>query len=66
MLITPDVLVRLRPDAYHKSDYRAAFDIALKLSMRGLWGAHVVLAAPSGQLSPSNELSPRPGGGTPE
>jgi serine/threonine protein kinase len=37
-------------NAYCKSDYRGALDIALKINMRGLWGANVVLAAASGQL----------------
>ena len=37
-------------DAYRKSEYRGALDIALKINMRGLWGASVVLAAACGQL----------------
>jgi TolB-like protein len=37
-------------DAYRKSEYRGALDIALKINMRGLWGANVVLAATCGQL----------------
>jgi tetratricopeptide (TPR) repeat protein len=37
-------------DAYRKRDYRAALDVALKINMRGVWGAHVALAAAHGQL----------------
>ena len=37
-------------NAYRKSDYRGALDIALKINTRGFWGAIVVLAAAHGQL----------------
>jgi TolB-like protein len=38
-------------DAYRNSDYRRALGLALKINMRGLWGASLVLAATCGQLS---------------
>jgi serine/threonine protein kinase len=37
-------------NAYRKSDYRGALDIALKINTRGIWGAILVLAAAHGQL----------------
>jgi TolB-like protein/tRNA A-37 threonylcarbamoyl transferase component Bud32/cytochrome c-type biogenesis protein CcmH/NrfG len=37
-------------NAYRKSDYRGALEIALKIHTRGIWGAIVVLAAAHGQL----------------
>jgi serine/threonine protein kinase/tetratricopeptide (TPR) repeat protein len=36
--------------AYHKRDYCGALGVALKINMRGLWGANLVLAAACGQL----------------
>ncbi len=36
--------------AYRKSDYRSALDISLKVNMRGLWGASLLLAAAYAQL----------------
>jgi serine/threonine protein kinase len=37
-------------NAYRKSDYHGALDIALKINTRGIWGAILVLAAAHGQL----------------
>jgi TolB-like protein len=37
-------------DAYRKSEYRAALDIALKVNMPGFWRTHLALAAAHGQL----------------
>jgi TolB-like protein len=37
-------------NAYRKSDYRGALDVALKINTRGVWGAILVLAAAHGQL----------------
>lgn len=37
-------------NAYRKSDYRGALDIALKINTRGIWGAILVLASAHGQL----------------
>ncbi|MGA7623365.1 MAG: protein kinase [Candidatus Acidiferrales bacterium] len=37
-------------NAYRKSDYRGALEIALKINTRGIWGAILVLAAAHGQL----------------
>jgi TolB-like protein/Tfp pilus assembly protein PilF len=37
-------------NAYRKSDYRGALDIALKINTRGVWGAILVLVAAQGQL----------------
>jgi serine/threonine protein kinase len=37
-------------NAYRKSDYSGALDIALKINTRGIWGAILVLAAAHGQL----------------
>ena len=32
-------------DAYRKSDYRGALDVAVKINLRGIWGTSLVLAA---------------------
>ncbi len=37
-------------DAYRRSDYRSALDIALKVNMPGFWRTHFALAAAYGQL----------------
>ncbi len=37
-------------DAYRKSDYRGALDVALKINMAGFWRANLALAAAYGQL----------------
>jgi TolB-like protein len=37
-------------DGYRKNDYRGALDVALKINMRGLWGANILFAAAYGQL----------------
>ena len=37
-------------DAYRKSDYRGALDIALKVNMPGFWRTYLALAAAYGQL----------------
>jgi len=37
-------------NAYRKSDYRDALDIALKVNMPGFWRTHLALAAAYGQL----------------
>jgi TolB-like protein/predicted Ser/Thr protein kinase len=37
-------------DAYRKSDYRGALDVALKINMPGFWRTHVALASAYGQL----------------
>jgi tetratricopeptide (TPR) repeat protein len=37
-------------DAYRKSDYRSALDIALKINMPGFWRSHFALAVAQGQL----------------
>jgi TolB-like protein/tetratricopeptide (TPR) repeat protein len=37
-------------DAYRKSDYRSALDIALKINMPGFWRTNVALATAYGQL----------------
>ena len=37
-------------DAYRRSDYRAAVDVALKVNMPGFWRTNVALAAAYGQL----------------
>jgi TolB-like protein len=37
-------------DAYRKSDYRGALDVALKVNMPGFWRTHLALAAAYGQL----------------
>jgi Flp pilus assembly protein TadD len=37
-------------DGYRRGDYPGALDVALKINMRGLWGADVLLAAAYGQL----------------
>jgi len=37
-------------DAYRRSDYRGALDIALKVNMPGFWRTHLALATAYGQL----------------
>jgi TolB-like protein len=37
-------------DAYRKSDYRGALDVALKVNMPGFWRTHLALATAYGQL----------------
>jgi TolB-like protein len=37
-------------DAYRKSDYRGALDVALKVNMPGFWRTHFALATAYGQL----------------
>jgi TolB-like protein len=37
-------------NSYRKNDYRGALDVALKINMRGLWGANILFAAAYGQL----------------
>jgi tetratricopeptide (TPR) repeat protein len=37
-------------DAYRKTDYRGALDVALKVNMPGFWRTHLALAAAYGQL----------------
>jgi TolB-like protein/tetratricopeptide (TPR) repeat protein len=37
-------------DAYRRSDFRGALDIALKVNMPGFWRTHLALAAAYGQL----------------
>jgi len=37
-------------DAYRKSDYRGALDVALKINMPGFWRTNLALAAAYGQL----------------
>ena len=37
-------------DAYRKSDYRGALDVALKINMPGFWRVNLALAAAYGQL----------------
>jgi TolB-like protein/tetratricopeptide (TPR) repeat protein len=37
-------------DAYRKSDYRGALDVAVKINMPGFWRTHFALAAAYGQL----------------
>ena len=37
-------------DAYRKSDYRAALDVALKINMPGFWRTHLALATSYAQL----------------